>query len=223
MFYLSRSIRFWCWWSVSRLRCERSVSAVKMNTCATNFSTNSDVISSVLFYSDLIQPSNSPNLISWEGQWSREKAHLCCSLGFIKDRINGLLPPEWRMQRCWTDTEKTSSGDCSVSSLHPRLAVCFISCAVRVGAGSSCCVLCSSLRSTHVPVGEDQIQHLELAQDLARIFNGRYGDLFPVPAALLSKWITSLLFLSITECLELYFLKANTKNCPSAVRIFHFQ
>lgn len=73
MFYLSRSIRFWCWWSVSRLRCERSVSAVKMNTCATDFSTNSDVISSVLFYSNLIQPSNSPNLISWEGQWSREK------------------------------------------------------------------------------------------------------------------------------------------------------
>ncbi|XP_036966388.1 tryptophan--tRNA ligase, mitochondrial [Acanthopagrus latus] len=41
-------------------------------------------------------------------------------------------------------------------------------------------------KSTHVPVGEDQIQHLELAQDLARIFNGRYGDLFPAPAALLS-------------------------------------
>lgn len=218
MFYLSRSIRFWCWWSVSRLRCERSVSAVKMNTCATNFSTNSDVISSVLFYS-IKQPKS--NFL--RGSVEQRKAHLCCSLGFIKDRINGLLPPEWRMQRCWTDTEKTSSGDCSVSSLHPRLAVCFISCAVRVEAGSSCCVLCSSLRSTHVPVGEDQIQHLELAQDLARIFNGRYGDLFPVPAALLSKWITSLLFLSITECLELYFLKANTKNCPSAVRIFHFQ
>ncbi|KAL6100407.1 wars2 [Pungitius sinensis] len=41
-------------------------------------------------------------------------------------------------------------------------------------------------RSTHVPVGEDQVQHLELAQDLARIFNNRYGDLFPEPAALLS-------------------------------------
>lgn len=47
--------------------------------------------------------------------------------------------------------------------------------------------LLSSLRTTHVPVGEDQIQHLELAQGLARIFNGRYGDLFPEPSALLSK------------------------------------
>lgn len=41
-------------------------------------------------------------------------------------------------------------------------------------------------RSTHVPVGEDQIQHLELAQDLARIFNNQYGELFPEPRALLS-------------------------------------
>ncbi|XP_057709468.1 tryptophan--tRNA ligase, mitochondrial isoform X1 [Corythoichthys intestinalis] len=42
-------------------------------------------------------------------------------------------------------------------------------------------------KSTHVPVGEDQIQHLELAQDLARIFNKRFGDgFFPQPQALLS-------------------------------------
>ncbi|XP_031611414.1 tryptophan--tRNA ligase, mitochondrial [Oreochromis aureus] len=41
-------------------------------------------------------------------------------------------------------------------------------------------------KSTHVPVGEDQVQHLELAQDLARIFNNRYGELFPEPCALLS-------------------------------------
>ncbi|KAF3694540.1 Tryptophan--tRNA ligase, mitochondrial [Channa argus] len=40
--------------------------------------------------------------------------------------------------------------------------------------------------SAHVPVGEDQVQHLELVQDLARIFNNRYGDLFPEPYALLS-------------------------------------
>ncbi|XP_054887403.1 tryptophan--tRNA ligase, mitochondrial [Poeciliopsis prolifica] len=41
-------------------------------------------------------------------------------------------------------------------------------------------------KSTHVPVGEDQVQHLELAQDLARIFNLHYGELFPEPHALLS-------------------------------------
>uniref|UniRef100_A0A1A8FWU7 Tryptophan--tRNA ligase, mitochondrial n=2 Tax=Nothobranchius korthausae TaxID=1143690 RepID=A0A1A8FWU7_9TELE len=41
-------------------------------------------------------------------------------------------------------------------------------------------------KSTHVPVGEDQVQHLELAQDLARIFNYCYGDVFPEARALLS-------------------------------------
>ncbi|KAK6485608.1 tryptophan--tRNA ligase [Huso huso] len=42
-------------------------------------------------------------------------------------------------------------------------------------------------KSTHVPVGEDQVQHLELAQDTARIFNYKYGDFFPVPKPLLSE------------------------------------
>ncbi|MCB1783300.1 MAG: tryptophan--tRNA ligase [Alphaproteobacteria bacterium] len=37
-------------------------------------------------------------------------------------------------------------------------------------------------KATHVPVGEDQKQHLELARDLASTFNTRYGvDLFPQP------------------------------------------
>ena len=44
-----------------------------------------------------------------------------------------------------------------------------------------------SCRSSHVPVGEDQVQHLELAQDLARVFNHHYGEFFPEPRALLSK------------------------------------
>ncbi|XP_072116443.1 tryptophan--tRNA ligase, mitochondrial isoform X2 [Mobula birostris] len=42
-------------------------------------------------------------------------------------------------------------------------------------------------KSTHVPVGEDQLQHLELTQDLARIFNNQYGCFFPIPKAILSE------------------------------------
>ncbi|XP_076975853.1 tryptophan--tRNA ligase, mitochondrial [Tamandua tetradactyla] len=41
-------------------------------------------------------------------------------------------------------------------------------------------------KSTHVPVGEDQVQHMELAQDLAQGFNRKYGQLFPVPKAVLT-------------------------------------
>jgi tryptophanyl-tRNA synthetase len=36
-------------------------------------------------------------------------------------------------------------------------------------------------RAHAVPVGDDQTQHLELTRDLAERFNGRYGEVFPVP------------------------------------------
>ncbi|KAM8787341.1 tryptophan--tRNA ligase, mitochondrial isoform 2-T2 [Rhynchonycteris naso] len=41
-------------------------------------------------------------------------------------------------------------------------------------------------KSTHVPVGEDQVQHMELVQDLARSFNKKYGEFFPVPKSILT-------------------------------------
>lgn len=43
-------------------------------------------------------------------------------------------------------------------------------------------------KATHVPVGEDQKQHLELTRDVAEKFNTDYGvDLFPLPEPLISK------------------------------------
>ncbi len=36
-------------------------------------------------------------------------------------------------------------------------------------------------KSTIVPVGEDQLPHLELTREIARRFNHFYGDVFPVP------------------------------------------
>jgi tryptophanyl-tRNA synthetase len=39
-------------------------------------------------------------------------------------------------------------------------------------------------RASAVPVGEDQIQHIEFARDVARKFNQRFGEYFPEPAAL---------------------------------------
>ena len=38
-----------------------------------------------------------------------------------------------------------------------------------------------------VPVGIDQVPHVELTRELARKFNGYYGEVFPEPQALLSK------------------------------------
>lgn len=43
-------------------------------------------------------------------------------------------------------------------------------------------------QTTHVPVGEDQKQHLELARDIATKFNTDYGtELFTLPAPMVSK------------------------------------
>lgn len=41
-------------------------------------------------------------------------------------------------------------------------------------------------RGEYVPVGEDQLQHLELTREVARRWNARYGDYFPEPEPLVS-------------------------------------
>jgi tryptophanyl-tRNA synthetase len=41
-------------------------------------------------------------------------------------------------------------------------------------------------KSTQVPVGEDQAQHLELAREVARQFNDRFGETFPPPQTMLT-------------------------------------
>ncbi len=40
-------------------------------------------------------------------------------------------------------------------------------------------------RGQRVPVGEDQLQHLELTREIARRWNARYGELFPEPEPLI--------------------------------------
>ena len=41
-------------------------------------------------------------------------------------------------------------------------------------------------KATKVPVGEDQLQHLELAREIARHWNARFGEVFPEPKAVLT-------------------------------------
>ena len=42
-------------------------------------------------------------------------------------------------------------------------------------------------RSTKVPVGRDQQQHVEMTRDIAQRFNHRYGDIFTIPEAAISE------------------------------------
>lgn len=41
--------------------------------------------------------------------------------------------------------------------------------------------------ATHVPVGKDQTQHLEMARDIAQRFNHHYGDIFTMPATVVEE------------------------------------
>jgi len=42
-------------------------------------------------------------------------------------------------------------------------------------------------KAKYVPVGKDQLPHLEITREIARRFNYLYGDLFPEPQALLTE------------------------------------
>jgi tryptophanyl-tRNA synthetase len=42
-------------------------------------------------------------------------------------------------------------------------------------------------KASHVPVGEDQVQHIELAREIVRDYNRRFGNVFPEPQALLTE------------------------------------
>lgn len=42
-------------------------------------------------------------------------------------------------------------------------------------------------KATHIPVGHDQIQHLELAREIIRRFNSHYGNIFPEPQPVMSQ------------------------------------
>src|SRR5699024_11431062 len=41
--------------------------------------------------------------------------------------------------------------------------------------------------ATHVPVGRDQVQHIEMARDIAGTFNHRYKHLFTLPSAVVDE------------------------------------
>jgi tryptophanyl-tRNA synthetase len=41
-------------------------------------------------------------------------------------------------------------------------------------------------KGNYVPVGEDQVPHVELTREICRRFNSYYGEVFPEPQALLT-------------------------------------
>ncbi|MHB8464634.1 MAG: tryptophan--tRNA ligase [Acidimicrobiales bacterium] len=61
---------------------------------------------------------------------------------------------------------------------------------VRAGLFTYPCLMAADILlydTDRVPVGDDQRQHLELARDLAMRWNGRYGETFVVPEAVIPR------------------------------------
>jgi len=50
-----------------------------------------------------------------------------------------------------------------------------------------CMYVCLAGRATDVPVGEDQVKHLELSRQLAKQFNNQYGKTFPLPQTVVGR------------------------------------
>lgn len=53
--------------------------------------------------------------------------------------------------------------------------------------------------TTHVPVGDDQKQHVELARDIAQSFNARYGETFVLPEPVIAEEGARIMSLSNPE------------------------
>src|SRR5690606_8773 len=54
-------------------------------------------------------------------------------------------------------------------------------------------------KSEAVPVGEDQLPHLELAREIVRRFNHRFGPVFPEPQALVTEETARIMSLTDPE------------------------
>lgn len=64
--------------------------------------------------------------------------------------------------------------------------------------------------TTHVPVGDDQKQHVELARNIAERFNKKYGEIFVIPEPLIKK--TSARIMGLDNPLKKMSKSASTPN-----------
>ncbi|MFH1030260.1 MAG: tryptophan--tRNA ligase [bacterium] len=97
-----------------------------------------------------------------------EIAELCLLLGMVM--------PIGELQRCPTFKEKAKKQPDNVN--HGLFSYPVLMAADILGP-----------RANLVPVGEDQLVHLEITRSIAQRFNSRYGETFPLPEALSEKAI----------------------------------
>ncbi|KAI7863728.1 tryptophanyl-tRNA synthetase [Spinellus fusiger] len=111
---------------------------------------------------------------------SRVSAH--AELAWI---FNCITPVGWlgRMTQWKTKLGKTSNHDHATLLADPSKVQ-----GLRMGLFDYPVLQAADIllyKSTHVPIGEDQIQHLELARDIGSAFNSTFEPLFPLPEAII--------------------------------------
>ena len=42
-------------------------------------------------------------------------------------------------------------------------------------------------KASHVPVGQDQVQHIEMTRDIAQRFNHQHGEIFVIPEGVIDQ------------------------------------
>ncbi len=97
-----------------------------------------------------------------------EIAELCLLLGMVM--------PIGELQRCPTFKEKARKQPDNVN--HGLFSYPVLMAADILGP-----------KANLVPVGKDQLVHLEITRSIAQKFNARYGEIFPIPSALEEKAI----------------------------------
>jgi tryptophanyl-tRNA synthetase len=88
--------------------------------------------------------------------------------------LSMVTPVGW-LERCPTYKDVISSGGASGSPSYGLLGYPVLQTADIL-----------MYRAESVPVGQDQVAHLEIAREIARRFNGIYGNVFPEPLPLLT-------------------------------------
>ena len=79
-------------------------------------------------------------------------------------------------------------------------------------------------KTTHVPVGDDQKQHIELTRDLANLFNSRYSvEYFPVPQAIFPEFTSRVMSLrngtvKMSKSDPIDYSRINLSDTPDLIR-----
>ncbi len=104
-------------------------------------------------------------------------------------RCKASCPEFCPVQKC-TFYRQNSVTYITILSSFPTDVMWTVRSSIPISIPSQIAVDCKSVhfyRATEVPVGDDQLKHIELTRHLARTFNRKYGNFLPSPKSITGK------------------------------------